>query len=89
MNKQKTLSHALLVSNEIGAGIPPKNSMLLLSAYRAARLRLPNMAQEPRNAVGMILCPTERCGEREKTIRRHIIEMFKNRDSFIYIYSES
>ena len=30
--------------------------MLLRSAYRAARLRLPNMAQEPRKAVGMMLC---------------------------------
>ena len=65
-----------MVSNEIAAGIPPKNSILLLSAYRAARLRLPNMAHEPRNAVGMILCTIERCGERErereKTIHRHI-----------------
>ena len=36
--------------------VPPRNSMLLRSARRAARLRLPNMAHEARNAVGIMLC---------------------------------
>ena len=48
--------------------LPPRKSMLLLSAYRAARLRLPNMAQDPRNAVGMMLKERERKDERKKYV---------------------
>ena len=56
------------MSNEIAAGIPPKNSILLLSAYRAARLRLPNMAHEPRNTV----YHREREREREREDKKWI-----------------